>query len=513
MVIQQNQPTRLEHIMRLVDQPPPGDVPTTAQQDDRHGGRRERRRRWAATALTGYLDWPGLQQVVKVERPTEVHGTTTTQTRSLLTRLDATVGPTRLLALIRGHWQIENRRHYVRDVTVGEDASRLRAGAAPRIMATLRHVVLTLLHQHHATRIASTLRAIAWSGSALRLLGLRPCKLKDPGGDEGWGRESVSVTFATPLPVLRPALDSVCDGLDPGCRVVRVTRLHGGITTLTHSVTLARADGARRRVVLRRYKPAIIASYPDALARCWNALERVEEAGVPVPRPLWQDPSGDVFGTPSLLMTHIAGRPLVRPRDVVAHAVQLGETLALIHRTPTRSLVDAFPLYPQHAWEKRLERVWSDPVVATHPRIGAVRTAFRSITPPDPTRGVVLTHGDFWPANVLWRRGIVVGIVDWEDAALDHPGRDIGQIRFDLALLHGMGAADGCLSAYQRAGLSAELVPFWDLLSALPAMKGLEQGYLAGYRDAGRTDLTLDLLVERRDAVIDDALRRIAATR
>lgn len=265
-------------------------------------------------------------------------------------------------------------------------------------------------------------------------------------------------------------------------------------------------------MVLRRYKRRVIEAHPDALVRCWNALEQVSSAGVPVPRPPWQDASGAVFGTPSLLMTHIAGRPIVQPRDVAAHAAQLGEALALIHRTPTERLVGAAPPQTQSAWENRLRRVWSDPVAAAHPRIEAIRVAFRHSTPPDPGHDTALIHGDFWPANVLWRRGRVVGIIDWEDAALDHPGRDVGSVRLVVALLYGLDAADACLDAYLRHGLSVADVPRWDVLTAVSAIRSLEMGYLAGYRDVGRTDLTLAMVAKRCDRLIERALQRIAAS-
>ena len=77
-----------------------------------------------------------------------------------------------MLALARGHWGIENRLHYVRDVTLGEDACRVRSDAAPQVLAALRNVVLTLLRAAGHTNIAAALRAIAWRGSALALLGL-----------------------------------------------------------------------------------------------------------------------------------------------------------------------------------------------------------------------------------------------------------------------------------------------------------------------------------------------------
>lgn len=60
-----------------------------------------------------------------------------------LTRQQA--APERLLALVRGHWHIENKTHYVRDVTYGEDKSQVRTGSGPRVMASLRNVAIGLL--------------------------------------------------------------------------------------------------------------------------------------------------------------------------------------------------------------------------------------------------------------------------------------------------------------------------------------------------------------------------------
>lgn len=54
-------------------------------------------------------------------------------------------GAERLLVLLRDHWRIENGLHYVRDVTLGEDACRVRTGSAPQVLAALRNAVVHLL--------------------------------------------------------------------------------------------------------------------------------------------------------------------------------------------------------------------------------------------------------------------------------------------------------------------------------------------------------------------------------
>ena len=159
----------------------------SAEQHDRHGDRREVRRLWVSGALHGYLDWPGAQQVAKVERTSTRKGATRVQTRYVLTSLPEpdplwegrgrrgtpTATAADLLRLVRGHWSVENRLHDVRDVTFGEDASQVRTGAAPQVLAALRNAVLALLRDAGWSNIAEALRHNAWRpGAALQLLGL-----------------------------------------------------------------------------------------------------------------------------------------------------------------------------------------------------------------------------------------------------------------------------------------------------------------------------------------------------
>ncbi len=59
---------------------------------------------------------------------------------------------------VRGHWAIEIRKHHVRDVTFGEDASRVWAGSAPRAMASLRNLAIGALRLAGRDNIAEGLR-------------------------------------------------------------------------------------------------------------------------------------------------------------------------------------------------------------------------------------------------------------------------------------------------------------------------------------------------------------------
>ena len=66
--------------------------------------------------------------------------------------------PQTLAAWVQGHWSVENTLHHVRDTTFAEDASRVRTGHAPRVMATLRNTAIGLIHLAGSTNIARATR-------------------------------------------------------------------------------------------------------------------------------------------------------------------------------------------------------------------------------------------------------------------------------------------------------------------------------------------------------------------
>lgn len=112
--------------------------------------------------LRDYLEWPGVQQVFQIHRVRESAGKSEQETAYGITSLTPEeAGPERLLALARGHWGIENRLHGVRDVTLGEDACRVRSGSAPQALAATRNAVVHLLEGVEAPSKAAALRRFA----------------------------------------------------------------------------------------------------------------------------------------------------------------------------------------------------------------------------------------------------------------------------------------------------------------------------------------------------------------
>jgi hypothetical protein len=85
----------------------------------------------------------------------------------------AQASPARLADLLRGHWAIE-ALHHLRDVTFAEDASRLRTGAGPSVMACLRNLVIGVLSQAGPVNLAAALRRHARDPHRpLAILGIR----------------------------------------------------------------------------------------------------------------------------------------------------------------------------------------------------------------------------------------------------------------------------------------------------------------------------------------------------
>jgi hypothetical protein len=126
------------------------------------------------TILTKHQDWAGLQQGFELVRERTERGKKTRESVYGITSLTPErANAQRLLDLTRGHWGIENGLHYKRDVTMGEDASRVRKGVAPQVMAALRNSIIHVLSDVVAPTLASAMRTMGNSLSqALIVLGV-----------------------------------------------------------------------------------------------------------------------------------------------------------------------------------------------------------------------------------------------------------------------------------------------------------------------------------------------------
>ncbi len=175
-----NQPTLVDDIATLFDDPKlVAETITTTRRIDLHGSRIEVRELQASSALSAeYCGWAGLRQVFRIERHriNKRTGEREVKVRYGITSLSPErADAKRLAAILRGHWGIENRLHWVRDVILGEDTSRIRTGHAPQVMAVFRNVAVSLLGLLDYASPSEGFRHFAWNpADAIRIVTRRP---------------------------------------------------------------------------------------------------------------------------------------------------------------------------------------------------------------------------------------------------------------------------------------------------------------------------------------------------
>jgi predicted transposase YbfD/YdcC len=126
-------------------------------------GRVERRTITTTGWLNEYLtDWPGVEQVFRLERRRKVKGKTEVEVVYGVTSLSSLAADAaRLLGYTQGHWGIENGLHYIRDETLGEDRCRVRRGSGARVLASIRNTAVHLLKGTEYRSAAAATHAMA----------------------------------------------------------------------------------------------------------------------------------------------------------------------------------------------------------------------------------------------------------------------------------------------------------------------------------------------------------------
>jgi predicted transposase YbfD/YdcC len=172
--VKENQPTLLEELAVLFADPPWGEPMPADLRSGRGHGRQELRLLRCSTALVGYSDWPGLGYACTVQRVVTRQGKTTYEQAYAVTSLTprrATAAA--LQTLWRAHWGIENRLHWIRDETFGEDRCQVRSGSAPQALTALRNTVIGIVRRAGHANVAAALRTYGHQPrQALALLGI-----------------------------------------------------------------------------------------------------------------------------------------------------------------------------------------------------------------------------------------------------------------------------------------------------------------------------------------------------
>lgn len=234
-----------------------------------------------------------------------------------------------------------------------------------------------------------------------------------------------------------------------------------------------------------------------------TAMRYAAAAGLPVPEVLGHD-DGTATGFALVLTSEMSGSSRIpaepdamRLRALAAaaariSAVDVAPSAALPVRSGPIGDVDWAGLRREHGASAMLLR--------------AEEAANRAEPADD---HVAFVHGDLWHGNTLWDGAELTAILDWDAAGVGAAGIDLGSLRCDAALCYGTAASAEVLAGWEdEAGRPACDVPYWDAVAALatPPDMGWVQPAMA---DQGRSDLSRELLTERREAFLDQALSQL----
>jgi len=148
--VKKNQPTLHAACTNL----PWADVPAHSTVTRGHG--RRVRRTIKVVDAPAWVQFTGATQIAQLRRTVTKNGAKTVEVVYVITSADhATAPPATIVTWVQGHWGIENRLHWVRDVSYDEDRSHVRTGNAPHVMATLRNTAISLHRLAGCTNIAA----------------------------------------------------------------------------------------------------------------------------------------------------------------------------------------------------------------------------------------------------------------------------------------------------------------------------------------------------------------------
>jgi len=258
-------------------------------------------------------------------------------------------------------------------------------------------------------------------------------------------------------------------------RVRSVRAYKGGSSSAIHGLRVERRGGAVDTIVLRRYVlEHLNEEEPDLAEREARVLGLLDACAVPTPALLAVDDTGAEAGVPTVVMSRLAGRLEWSPPEVEPWLVRLVDVLPPIHEAPIVEGVPEFEPYEPGSWDPPAwldRRLWDRAVAVFHgPRL-------------DPDR--VFLHRDYHPGNVLWRRGRLSGVVDWQAACLGPRAADVWHCRSNLLSRFGLTVADRFLALWQERTASeyhpwTEAVMLIDVVGSRRVRPPEEQQALAG---------------------------------
>lgn len=249
--------------------------------------------------------------------------------------------------------------------------------------------------------------------------------------------------------------------IDPQSTLLRTRRLAGGVSAEITAFEVARPDGQKTKLVVRRHGDGDRAHSPRVARDEFTLLQVARAHGLAVPAPIWIDESCELFPTPVLVVEYVEGETDFAPADLAGYLAQMAAELAKIHRVKESPDLAFLPRQDKALGQRPADRDTS----LSEDRI---RGALESAWPLPQVNEATLLHGDYWPGNILWRDGKLVAVVDWEDARVGDPLADLGNCRLEVLWAFGVDAMDDFTDRYLAAtAIDPASLPYWDLCAAL----------------------------------------------
>ncbi|GAB4524193.1 MAG: phosphotransferase family protein [Anaerolineae bacterium] len=302
----------------------------------------------------------------------------------------------------------------------------------------------------------------------------------------------------------------VVQHIDPTFTVVGVSYLAGGVSANMISVEVSTNAGNNRKFLLRWHGDIAHDDYPSIVEREYQLLKHLNQQGLTVPKPILLDKSGEILATTFLVLQFIPGETSFSLPVRDDYLQQAAETLARIHRLePHNSIVLLLPSQIEICSRKLAER--PDHLDASLSE-ATIRHVLEAAWPWKTVNKDCLLHGDFWPGNWLWDKHQLIAIIDWEDAKLGDPLADLAISRLEILWAFGQSAMETFTRIYLRnqPSLNLELLPYWDLFSALRPMNQLD-AWAPGWAAFGRNDVTVDTMRQAHSWFISQAFDMLSS--
>ena len=254
----------------------------------------------------------------------------------------------------------------------------------------------------------------------------------------------------------------------PDHRLLSLTPAAAAFTNSVHILRCESPSGNETRLAVKRMTDD---PDPERASADFHGLRIARKHGIPAPEPLYLDRTGDLLGLPGIVSGFVEGEQVSYPKDVRSWSLDIARMLIRVHDIRP-SAEDR-----RHIYDGRwmglyfLRDSWPE-TMAGHPLAAPIfeavlelRAGLRRVRP-------VFLHMDYWPGNILWSRGRISGLVDWDASSYGDPALDVAYFRMNMYLRGIKEAADIFLDYYQSESGPVENLGFWELACAarpLPA--------------------------------------------